>query len=162
MERKKRGKKIAIAAVIVGVVVLAAAGILLKDHILPGEDYSRYQEYVGSWQQEGSDDVENKGGARLEILSVDEANMVISFGIYAGGGVYNGVEVSNVTAVIEDGQATYAFADDGYGNSGKGTLIFQDNAIQWKSKINKEDVKTYKLLRVVSAEQDTAAENMEE
>lgn len=156
----KKIKLIALIAVAM-IVVAAAVGFVVKNFVIDHVDSTDYSNYIGLWQEENSDDVESKGGVKLQILSVDGDRMTISFGIYEGGGAYNGVEVESVNAIIEDGKAVYSFADDGYGNSGKGTLVFEENSIEWESKINKDDVEKFQVLKVAS-EETTSSDNMEE
>lgn len=165
VEKKKEKRNKVVLGIVIAVVVIligVSVGFCVQELIAGNTEPADYSDYVGVWQEENSDDVETRGGVRLEIVAANGDNLTISFGIYDGGGAYNGVEVENVNAVIEKGIAIYSFADDGYGNSGKGTLVLNDSTIEWESKINDESAKTFELLKVASTDEDTQTGNMEE
>ncbi len=154
-------KYIGIAIVVILLILMVS--VFVKSSIFQTPESMSYTDYVGIWQQSASEDVEEEGGVRLEVHSVSGGTMIISMGFYDGGAAYNGIEVNNVGAVIEDGAAYYTFSNDGYGNSGNGVLTFNGRDIEWKSVINKEEPVYYTVIKVKNAvTEETAQQQTEE
>lgn len=144
---------------IIIILIIAAVTVFMKSSLFQSADSINYNDYIGVWQERGAEDVENNGGVKLEILSVDGSTMVISFGIYDGGGSYNGIVVENIGAVIKDGAAYYTFSNDGYGNSGNGVLTFKGRDIEWKSVVNREEADYYDVSKVKNSTDDRMLQN---
>ncbi|MDE8735447.1 hypothetical protein P0G10_20440, partial [Eubacteriales bacterium DFI.9.88] len=59
--------KIGFAVVLVIVVVV----VLLQSSVFQDPDPIKYNDYIGVWQERGTDDIESSGGVRLEITDVN-------------------------------------------------------------------------------------------
>lgn len=157
--RSEKEKEFPIPTKVIGIgigaiLLVALIAVFMHSSLFQSPESINYNDYVGVWQERGVEDVESSGGVRLEILSVDGGTLVLSMGFYDGGAAYNGIEVSNIGAVIKDGAAYYTFSNDGYGNSGNGVLTFKGRDIEWKSVINKEDPNYYTVSKVKTSSQD--------
>lgn len=137
-----------IAIILSMIVVVAIVVMVLESSIFQGPDGIDYDEYIGTWQEHAGEDVQQEGGVKLEILSVDGNTLTISMGFYDGGGDYNSIKAESVGAAIKDGAAYYTFSNDGYGNSGNGVLTFKGRSIEWKSIINKDTPVYYDVVKV--------------
>lgn len=136
--------KIGFAVVLVVTVVI----VLLKSSVFQDPDSIKYNDYIGVWQERGTDDIESSGGVRLEITDVNGGTLRISLSFYDGGAAYNSIIVKDIGATIKDGEAYYTFSNDGSGNSGNGVLTFKGRDIEWKSIINKEEARNYEVVKV--------------
>lgn len=151
--RSERDKEFPIApkyiAIIISMIaVVAIIVMVLESSVFQGPDGIDYNDYVGTWQEHAGENVEQEGGVKLEILSVDGNTLTISMGFYDGGGDYNSIKAESVGAAIKDGAAYYTFSNDGYGNSGNGVLTFRGRSIEWKSIINKDTPVYYDVVKV--------------
>ena len=165
--RSERDKEFPIApkyiAIILSMIaVVAIVVMVLESSVFHGPDGIDYNDYIGIWQEHAGENVEQAGGVRLEILSVDGNTLTISMGFYDGGGAYNSIKAESVGAAIKDGAAYYTFSNDGYGNSGNGVLTFRGRTSEWKSIINKDTPVYYNVVKVSnSVEQPAEAEPSE-
>lgn len=139
-------KYIGIAITII--LVIALLVVLGKSSVFQTIESMNYKDYIGVWQVRGTDDVEKSGGVRLDITSVSGDAMIITMGFYDGGAAYNGIVAKDVGATIKDGKAYYTFSNDGYGNSGNGSLTFKGRDIVWKSSLNGKDPVYYEVIKV--------------
>ncbi|MCQ4637367.1 YARHG domain-containing protein [Anaerovorax odorimutans] len=130
------------------VLVIAVVVVLLKSSVFQNPGSISYSDYIGVWQERGTDDVESSGGVRLEITDVDGGTMKISLSFYDGGTSYSSIVVKDIGATLKDGEAYYTFSNDGNGNSGNGVLTFKGRDIEWKSIINKEESRHYEVVKV--------------
>ena len=136
--------KIGFAVVLVIVVVV----VILQSSVFQDPDSIKYNDYIGVWQERGTDDIESSGGVRLEITDVNGGTMRISLSFYDGGAAYNSIVVKDIGATIKDGEAYYTFSNDGAGNSGNGVLTFKGRDIEWKSIINEAETRHYEVVKV--------------
>lgn len=153
--RSEREKEFPVSPKVMGIgiaVILAICvmAVLVKSSIFQTPDSMDYNEYIGVWQENPSEDVTMVGGVKLEISSINGSTMMLSMGFYDGGGAYNGIEAKDVGAVIKDGSAYYSFSNDGYGNSGNGVLTFNGRDIKWKSILNKDEPRYYDVVKITN------------
>lgn len=153
-----------IAVIIVVILVILGAIAFTDSIVFQSPDSINYNDYVGVWQEDASKNVEKEGGVKLRIHSVSGATLLISLEYYNGKAANRDVIVDDVGAVIRDGEAYYAFSDDGNGNSGNGVLTFKGRKIEWKSVLNHQKEAYYDVERVLGSASDkkrkpAAAEN---
>lgn len=130
------------------VLVAAVAIVFIKSSLFQHPGSINYNDYIGVWQERGTDEIENSGGIRLEITDVNGGTMRISISLYDGGAAYGSILVKDIGATIKDGEAYYTFSNDGNGNKGNGVLTFKGRDIQWKSNINSEEAREYEVVKV--------------
>lgn len=141
-----------IALIIVVVLVVLGTVAVLNSTVFQSPDSINYNDYIGVWQEDASKDVQEQGGVKLRIHSVSGGTLLISLEYYDGNSAHDGIVIKDVGAVTRDGEAYYAFSDDGHGNSGNGVLTFKGRKIEWKSVLNNEKEAHYDVQRVKGAD----------
>lgn len=137
---------IIIGAIMVIVLLAASITVVTKSSVFQKGDSISFKEYVGVWQERGSNNIEENGGVRLKIHGIDADTLIISMEFY--GVVEDDIFVNELGAVVKDGKAYYSFTNDGHGNSGNGVLTFNGRDIEWKSTVNKEEPFFYTVSKV--------------
>lgn len=137
-----------IALIIVITLIVLGTVAVLNSTVFQSPDSMNYNDYVGIWQEDASKNVEEEGGVRLRIHSVSGGTLLISLEYYDENAAHDRIVIHDVGAVTRDGEAYYAFSDDGQGNSGNGVLTFKGRKIQWKSVLNNEKEAYYDVQRV--------------
>ncbi len=150
-----------IAIVIVVLLVILGAIAFTDSIIFQSPDSINYNDYIGVWQEDASEDVEKEGGAKLRIHSVSGGTLLLSLEYYDGSTANKDIIVDDVGAVIRDGEAYYAFSDDGQGNSGNGVLAFKGRKIEWKSVLNHQKEAYYDVERVLDSTSDKKQKSVE-
>lgn len=151
----------AVLAIVIILILLTTSIIMVtKSSVFQKTESISYKDYVGVWQERGSENIEQDGGVRLEIHGRDADTLIISMEFY--GAAEENIFVDELGAVIKDGKAYYSFTNDGNGNSGNGVLSFNGRDIDWKSTVNKNEPVNYTMAKVSSAGEDEPAESTPE
>ncbi len=137
-----------IALIIVVLLIILGTVAAVNSTVFQSPDSMNYSDYVGVWQEDASKDAQKEGGVKLRIHSVSGGTLLISLEYYDGNASHDSIVVDDVGAVTRDGEAYYAFSDDGHGNSGNGVLTFKGRKIQWKSVLNNGKETYYDVQRV--------------
>lgn len=137
-----------IALTIVIILIILGTVAVINSTVFQSPDSMNYNDYVGVWQEDASKNVQEEGGVKLRIHSVSGGTLLISLEYYGGNMSHDNIVIDDVGAVTRDGEAYYAFSDDGQGNSGNGVLTFKGRKIQWKSVLNNEKEAYYDVQRV--------------
>lgn len=143
-----------IAVIIIVVLVILGTVAVLNSTVFQSPDSMNYNDYIGVWQEDASKNVEKEGGVKLRIHSVSGGTLLISLEYYDGNAAQSGIVIEDVGAVLRDGEAYYAFSDDGQGNSGNGVLTFKGRKIEWKSVLNSQKEVYYDVKRVKGSASD--------
>ncbi|MEG0829055.1 MAG: YARHG domain-containing protein [Anaerovoracaceae bacterium] len=165
---KEKLRKIVLgASICIGVAVLVIVGILLvKNGVIGGPKIPPIAECVGTWQEKGSKDVATHGGAKLVINKVKEDKISYSLGIYLGGGAYNGTQATKLSTTVDPKthKGKVSFKDNGFGESGEGTISFQEDSVELVfalgstgEPIEKADMETYTLYKISKQTDPTKA-----
>lgn len=143
-----------IALIIVVVLAVLGTVAVINSTVFQSADSMNYSDYIGVWQEDASKDIQEQGGVKLRIHSVSGGTLLISLEYYDRDSSHDRIMIEDVGAVTRDGQAYYAFSDDGHGNSGNGVLTFKGRKIEWKSVLNNEKEAYYDVQRVKGADSD--------
>lgn len=107
---------------------------------LPESDTTDYTTYIGTWYSadpktgKASKDMSN-GGDMLVIEGVDKNNVRFKFS-HIGESPYNRkATIGNVLVALESGVGSFEFTNDGFGNSGVGTIKFEKERIHIETEI---------------------------
>lgn len=79
-----------------------------------------YTLYTGAWKT----GTQNAGGTSLNIKSVENGALLFDVFVFSASSEAKTASLTDVHAVCDGRTASFSFADDGWGNSGTGTLIF--------------------------------------
>lgn len=84
-----------------------------------------YNDYIGQWLCGTT----STGQTKVEIKSVSDSLLVFDVSVISAAPANRVASAENLVATCEGRRATFSFADDGWGNSGTGTLVFGKNQV---------------------------------
>lgn len=147
IKKNKRKKAIIISAVMLLVIVI---GLLLYFFVLSPsskndkaeEPQIDYSQYVGIWGNEPLDDEQNPyvgGSTVLIIKKIDNESVTFDIENVSPAPAFKIASLEDQCVSIENGKSYFRFANDGFNNSGKGEIRFEDKKIYMKIEITEYD-----------------------
>lgn len=101
-----------------------------------------YADYLGVWYDKehiDSEDISETGGKKIEICKVNGENIVFSVNSISRSSDPKMAHLDYLKVKLKDGQADFVFSEDGFGNSGVGTIKLQDGKVYVKIALNSSD-----------------------
>lgn len=146
-KKKISGRKLKrIIGIEIAVIICILIAILLIPKFIYRTTDSRqqnqkelYTDYLGVWydkEHKDSEDITETGGKKIEICKVDGENIVFSIISTSRSTDPKTASLEYIKAKVKNGQADFVFSDDGFGNSGVGTISLTDGNVHADIRLN--------------------------
>ncbi len=102
----------------------------------------QYTDYLGVWydkEHKNSKSITETGGKKIEICKVDGENIVFSITSVSRSIDSKTAHLDYLKAKLKNGQADFVFSDDGFKNSGVGTIYLKEGNVHANIRLNSSD-----------------------
>lgn len=142
----RRKLKQIIAVEIMAIICILTAIFLIPKFVYRTTDekqqYNKkenYADYLGVWydvDHKDSEDIIETGGKKIEICKVNGAKIVFSIASISRSVSPQMARLDYLKVTLNHGEGKFVFSEDGFGNSGIGTIYLKDKKVYAKINLN--------------------------